>query len=392
VVRIAEILQHSHDQPIAYSSLTRLVRQLELKNSPKRAGTYDFGPGVDSQHDTSPHRVSVGGKVHVAQCAGFALTHCRRLFIQYYPRFTRFEAKVFLDAAFAFMDGTTPVVTIDNTSVIVADGSGPDAIIAPEMEAFGAIFSLRFVPHAIGHCDRKAVIERDFSYVENNFLSGRTFIDWQDLNSQAKQWCIQVANAKIKRSLSMSPEQAYIMEKPYLQPLPVYRPPVYQCLYRIVDLYGYVSVDTNRYSVPESLVQKNVEVHKHWDHIQIRHEAKLVAEHARVMDGREIKVRAPGHHRPQSRSVRRGPSPQFVALSGHNQTLDAYVNGLKNSGRGQGRRKLQRLLELKRSYPETAFLKAIDQALAYGMYDVNRLESMILEHLVGDFFNIEDEP
>ena len=32
---------------------------------------------------------------------------------------------------------------------------------------------------------------------------------------------------------------------------------------------GYVHVDTNRYSVPERLIGKEVEVHKLWDRIEI---------------------------------------------------------------------------------------------------------------------------
>jgi hypothetical protein len=221
------------------------------------------------QHDTSPHPLILGGKKIKAQCASLVLAYSRALFIQYYPAFTRFEAKVFLREAFLFMDGTCSRCTIDNTSVIVAHGSGPDAEIAPEMERFGQIFGVRFIPHAVGDADRKARVERNFSYVENNFLAGRTFMDWHDLNEQGKTRCIDVANRKVKRSLGMSPEAACVMEKPHLTALPPHIPPVYQTLYRGVDVAGYVQLDTNRYSVPERLVGKQVEVHKNWDRVEI---------------------------------------------------------------------------------------------------------------------------
>ena len=77
------------------------------------------------QHDTSPHPVLMGDKKVKAQCAGLVLGYSRKLFIQYYPAFTRFEARVFLDEAFRFMEGTCPRCIIDNTSVIVAHGSWP---------------------------------------------------------------------------------------------------------------------------------------------------------------------------------------------------------------------------------------------------------------------------
>jgi hypothetical protein len=390
VVRIAEILADTHGKKLPYSSLTRLVRGLDLRQGKgKRSGTYIFGPGQECQHDTSPHRVIIDGKPHRAQCAGCVLCFCRRLYIQYYPSFTRFEAKVFLSRAFSFMGGTCPVCTVDNTSVIVVEGSGPDAIIAPEMEAFGRIYNVRFVPHAIGHADRKAIMERSFSYVENNFLAGRSFTSWQDLNAQAEKWCLEVADKKYKRSLGMTPEAAYVMEKPYMQTLPAYLPPVYQCLYRVVDLYGYVSVDTNRYSVPERLVGKTVEVHKYWDRIRVIYGDQTVAEHPRVMEKRHVKLIIPGHHK-SWRTHRKEPPPEEKLLLGSHQILDLYVARIKKASLGQGRRKLQKLLELKRTYPADAFLKAVAQALDYGMVDLSRLEAMIIAHVAGDFFNIDE--
>ena len=87
----------------------------------------------------------------------------------------------------------------------------------------------------------KGRIERIFAYVENHFLPGRTFRDYADLNAQARRWCETVANATVKRVLGMSAEAAYVLEKPYLIPLPTVLPPVYEVVERTVDLSGYVS-------------------------------------------------------------------------------------------------------------------------------------------------------
>jgi hypothetical protein len=245
--------------------LTRWVREAGLRTPPRRAGEYHFAPGQEMQHDTSPHRVVLGkagtaGKVVTVQCAGLVLAYSRRLFIQYYPRFTRFEAKTFLLEAARFMNGVCPVCVIDNTSVLLAAGAGADAVIAPEMLAFARTLGFRFRAHRVGHPDRKGRIERPFAYIENNFLAARTFEDFDDLNHQAVAWCRDVANSKPKLALGMSPEAAYVIEKPHLQPLPDALPPVYELLDRVVDLHGYVSIDTNRYSVPERFVGQTVAV------------------------------------------------------------------------------------------------------------------------------------
>ena len=184
VVRVRQLLAEENDLHISYSTLTRWIREAELRSPPPRSGEYQLAPGAETQHDTSPHRVTIADKLVTAQCAGLVLAYSRRLFGQYYPRFTRFEAKHFLLEAARFMDGTCPRCVIDNTSVIVADGTGADAVIAPEMVAFARTLGFRFQAHAVGHADRKGRIERPFFYIETNFLPGRSFSSFADLNQQ----------------------------------------------------------------------------------------------------------------------------------------------------------------------------------------------------------------
>ena len=238
VVRIGELLAAEYDLSVPYSTLTRWVREAGLRLPPQRAGEYSFAPGEEMQHDTSPHRVTLGDKIVTAQCAGLVLAYSRRLFIQYYPRYTRFEAKQFLLDATRFMDGACPRCVIDNTSVMLAAGAGADAVIAPEMAAFARTLGFEFRAHRVGDPDRKGRIERNFFFVETNFLPGRRFFDFDDLNRQALTWCKEVANAKPKRALGMSPETAYVLEKRYLQALPSVWPPIYEVFERVVDLNG----------------------------------------------------------------------------------------------------------------------------------------------------------
>ena len=48
-------------------------------------------------------------------------------------------------------------------------------------------------------------------------------------------------------------------------------PPVYEVFERVVDLHGYISVDTNRYSLPEPLVGQTVSVYKYPAQIHVHH-------------------------------------------------------------------------------------------------------------------------
>ena len=71
VVRVRELLAED-GLDVSYSSLTRWVREAGLRSPPRRAGEYEFVPGQEMQHDTSPHRLTFANtdKLVTAQCAG----------------------------------------------------------------------------------------------------------------------------------------------------------------------------------------------------------------------------------------------------------------------------------------------------------------------------------
>jgi hypothetical protein len=281
-------------------------------------------------------------------------------------------------------------VTHDNTSVLVAAGSGPGALIAARIEQFGVRFGVRFVPHAIGNPDRKAHIERLFHYVEHNFLPGRSFADWPDINAQARAWCESVANQKVKRSLGTSPRAAFEQERPALRPLPAHRPAVCVIAHRVVDTEGYVHLETNRYSVPERLLGKAVEVYQYFETVAIYFQGREVARHPRAIGQRDRRLTAAGHHGPP-RTRRSDPPPaQQALLVDAPAVLRDYVQALVAHAPGRGAARLKRLLQFQRTYPSEPFLAAVAQALTYGLYDLTRLESLILKQVRGAFFQLPE--
>ena len=187
----------------------------------------------------------------------------------------------------------------------------------------------------------------------------------------------------------MSPTEAWLIEKPSLQPLPKVPPPVYLSAQRTVDIEGYVHLDTNRYSVPDTLIGKNVEVLKYWQRVVIYQGRTIVAEHDRELLAREKRITEPGHHRPLNRTkAHQGISMEEQTLIGQDESLDCYVAKLKKQARGRGLVKLRRLLDLKRTYPPVPFQKAVEEALHYGLYDLARLEKMILKNTGDDFLEL----
>ena len=140
LVRVHEELVASGAAELSYAALTAFCRRHGIGYAPPApAGQYDFAPGEEMQHDTSPHELELGGKKRRVQTASAVLCYSRMLFFQCYPTFRRFDCKVFLTEALRYFGGAAARAMIDNTHVVVLRGSGRDMVPVPEMAAFGEI-------------------------------------------------------------------------------------------------------------------------------------------------------------------------------------------------------------------------------------------------------------
>ena len=283
LVRVQEELAACGAQ-LSYSTLTAFCRRHGINQAPVvPAGHYDFPPGQELQHDTSPHEVLLAGKRRKVQTASAVLCYSRLLFFQMYPTFQRFDCKVFLTEALRYCGGVPQRVMIDNTHVVVLRGCGREMVPVAEMAAFAERFGFRFVAHERGDANRSARVERPFWFIERNFLAGRTFTSWQDLNQQARQWCDKV-NATYKKHLRAVPRELFTLERRALRPLPVWVPEVYRLQERTVDIEGYVALHSNRYSVPLAWIGRRVEVRETKDKVEIQLDARNLVTHQRVAE------------------------------------------------------------------------------------------------------------
>jgi hypothetical protein len=377
---------------MSYQALTAFCRRQGIGQAPvEPAGQYHFEPGVEMQHDTSPHEVEVGGRKYKAQTASAVLCYSRMLFFQINPTFQRFDCKVFLTDAVRYMNGAPERVMIDNTHVVVLRGTGREMIPVPEMEAFADRLGFRFVAHERGDANRSARVERPFSFIENNFLAGRIFTSWQDLNLQARQWCDKV-NSTYKKHLRAVPRELFAVERLHLRPLPAWIPEVYRLHQRTVDTEGYVSVNSIRYSVPVSWIGRRVEIRETRDRIEIELDPRHIVAHDRVLTPLPQRITLAEHRAPRGSGVKRDSHPEETALVGAAPEIAPYISDLKQKSRKAVLTlALRQLLRLLREYPRGPFLAAVAEAARYGLYDLDRLERMILRRVARDYFLIGDK-
>jgi transposase len=376
---------------LSYQALTAFCRRHGIGQAPvKPAGRYYFDPGEEMQHDTSPHEVVLAGRKRKVQTASAVLCYSRMLFFQCYPAFQRFDCKVFLTEALRYVSGAPARLMIDNTHVVVLHGTGREMVPAPEMAAFAERFGFRFVAHEVGDANRSARVERPFWFIERNFLAGRTFSDWEDLNRQARQWCDRV-NATYKKHIRAVPRELFAVERLRLQPLPAWIPEVYRLHQRMVDMEGYVALHTNRYSVPISWIGRRVEVRETRDKIEIQLDARNAVIHARIAEAENQRILLAAHRPPRGQGLSRTqPHPEEKAILDAAPELAEYVAAVKQRGRKVPGLALRQLLRLVREYPRAPLLAAAREAARYGLYDLDRLERMVLRRVAREYFLLDD--
>ena len=373
--RVHEKLVEDERIQIQYSTLTRLLRELGLRRSQElRCERVADEPGAEMQHDTTRYAIRLDGTPAMLVASLLYLRYSKRRYLRFYRTFNRFRMKCFLHQALMFWQHAAPVCIIDNTNLARLRGTGRDAVILPEMEAFAKQYGFRFLCHEKNHPNRKAGEERSFWTVETNFLPGRRFQSLEDLNQQAFQWAtVRLEHRPVAKS-RLIPAQAFEQERPFLVKLPVHLPAPYLVQERDTDQYGYAACDGNYYWVPGTS-REEVKVFEYADRLKIYQGGQCVAEYALPADGVHNQVFSPaGMPRParQPNNRKRAAQEEEKRLRAMSTTVDGYLNFALHAG-VQPQRFLRELFALSCRVTAAVFMQTIERAQHYRITDVETL-------------------
>jgi hypothetical protein len=111
-------------------------------------------------------------------------------------------------------------------------------------------------------------------------------------------------------------------------------PEVYRLHQRTVDVEGYVSVNSIRYSVPVAWIGRRVEVRETRDKIEIELDARHIVAHERALTPLHQRITLAAHRPPRGSGVKRSdPHPEEKAIVEAAPETAAYVAALKQKGR-----------------------------------------------------------
>lgn len=137
----------------------------------------------------------------------------------------------------------------------------------------------------------KGKVESGVKYLKRNFLPGRTFIDSVDLQAQLDEWNATIADVRIHGTTHEQPLDRFERERSSLIPTagqPSFLTDIRWS--RMVASDYLVSLDTNRYSVPFTLIGQGVEVEQRGGEIRIFYRGTLVAEHPELTGRHQLSI------------------------------------------------------------------------------------------------------
>jgi len=116
-------------------------------------------------------------------------------------------------------------------------------------------------------------------------------------------------------------------------------------------------------------------------------DARHIVTHTRAVTPLSQRVTLAAHRPPRGEGVKRSdPHPEEKAIVEAAPETALYVAALKQKSRKVVALALRQLLRLLREYPREPFLAAVQEAARYGLYDLDRLERMILRRVARDYF------
>ena len=255
------------------------------------------------------------------------LSHSRQIFLRFFLD-ARMES--FLRGhvgAFTAWGGVPRVLLYDNLKSAVLERRGDAIRFHPGLLAFAGQYRFEPRPVAVARGNEKGRVERAIGYVRGAFFAARRFIDLDDLNAQADDWCRGLAaDRRCPGEPDRTVRDVFADEAPRLLPLPDNPAPLLERVAVTLGKQPYARFDLNDYSVPHTHVRRVLTVLADTHEVRIVDGAHVLACHPRSYDkGAQIEQtehvetlvahkRAARQHRATDRLAQVAPASQELLL------------------------------------------------------------------------------
>lgn len=306
-----------------YTAVKRFTRQFRIKTKKEAFHELEFLPGEEAQVDWMQWAMPFG----IVYGFVYILAYSRYLYAKFYPRNSM---EFFLDGhinAFTEIKGVAKRHRYDNLKSVVTKRK-PEITYNARFMDFARHYGFSLYACNPGKANEKGRVERVIRDIES-FLKATDFIDIMDLNRKFALWR-QSRNNRQHRTTEKVPAVMLTEEK--LRPLPQipYKP--YRHEPALISKTGFITLDTNRYSVPSAYCGRACDLFIYPEHIEVFVDKIKIAGHIRVFL-RKQKTEHPGH---RQKLLDRTPNFKhqriYQLIKGMHKEIELFIKRAEQEG------------------------------------------------------------
>lgn len=389
-LRIFEILGEEYSIKTTYVNLCKYIQKYFPK-PPEAFGVQTSGPGETAEVDFGYLGMLPGPLGTLVKTYGLAV-------ILNYSRVGYFAAVCDqklatlireLTNAFLYFGGVPKKLKVDNMKTAILKNQHYDLEFNQDFLEFANHCNTVIVPCSPYSPWEKGTVEAGIKYLQNNFVSGRTFANYADLKRQLTDWTNTYANLRVHGTTKKVPMEVFLAsEKKTLQPLPREPFAFFNRGVRTISANCHIHFENNYYSVPSALVGKEVTVRWNETLLRIISEGEQVALHIISQgSGNYVTVRShlPSYKTYSETEHQARYETQFADIG---EDAHSFFRNLLKTKETYWGRIARIILGFKAEYGVIAVNASLRRALYYQAWDTITIKNILEKKL----YELEPEP